>query len=59
MKRILGSLSVLSLALVMTAIGYSQPTTPGCCRGPKPSCCDKGYCCKGNHKPATPTAPTL
>jgi hypothetical protein len=49
MKRILTSVSLVSLALVMAAIGYSQIPRNNCCQkhaaccehSPKAACCDK------------------
>jgi len=49
MKRIF-SITLFSLALVMTPFGFSQTTTPQCCQH-KAACCQHGACC---HK-VTPT----
>ena len=51
MKRILSTLSLLSLALAMTAFASSQTPTTACCQGnaaccEKHQCCDHGKCCK-------------
>jgi hypothetical protein len=63
MKRILSTLSVLSLAFAMTAFGQSPIPAASCCQGTAAccdgsSCCDEGKCCEGaacchkNLKPA-------
>ena len=45
MKRLFGTLSVLMLALSMTAIGYSQGPAASCCQQ-KSACCEKPTCCQ-------------
>jgi hypothetical protein len=44
MKRILSTLSLLSLALVMSAFASSQTPAAACCQG-KAACCDQTQCC--------------
>ncbi len=51
MKRILSTLSLLSLALAMSAFASSQSPAGTCCHGKaacceKAQCCDHGKCCK-------------
>jgi len=49
MKRIYSIVSIFSLALVMTAPGFSQTPAGQCCQQ-KAACCQHGACC---HKTAS------
>jgi hypothetical protein len=44
MKRILSTLSLLSLAFAMTAFGQSPIPSASCCQGTA-ACCDGSNCC--------------